>query len=376
MIVELNPKIFRPGTKVEKKKINFILKQGGLGDYIGFMSAIVYAAEHYPNVEGDVYVAPWFIPVAQNVLWEYHGWAVRSNDSLTEAILKDKRAGHRAPFNAPINRTGAHAVDLGFIYYLNMTPPPAEWNFYPQLELDAFGVVGELAISKPYAVMTPGASNLPKTMPASTFNAIAKHLIENGIEPVFLGNTSFREAAVHVSDGYDFSVGTNLIGKTSLLEAAHIMKYAKCVVGIDNGLLHLAAMTDVNIVYGYTISSPEHTTPRRKPGCGKIYNIFPDTESLTCTFCQSRMRLFFNHDFKDCLYKDAACSQMYLENPEPWCDLIDEAIKEKCPDQAYEEWREEQYEKEQSLKNFAEQEAYWKEKAELEKERQANDDGA
>lgn len=314
---EYYPTVFRPGTKLPKQTVNFLITQGGVGDYVCLLSVLEWLANNHPQIDGRVYVAEWFIPIAENVLKKFPDWRVQEKSRFNDKKMKSRPT--QMPFHRPINRVGAHAIDLGFIYYLNMTPAPPD-AFYSRLDFSGydFGEPGH-----PYAVMTPGASNLPKTLKPKSFNAIKNHLLDLGIIPLFLGNVSFREEAPTFHKDYDFSGGIDLTNETTLLQAAGLMAKAKLVVGLDNGLLHLAAMTETPIVYGYTISSVEHTQPRRQSG--NIYNIHPNLESLPCTFCQSRMRMI-NHDFKDCLYGDNLCTDV-LDKPERWCEIIDTALK-------------------------------------------------
>lgn len=318
-VVELSTKFFRPETKTREQPMNFVIGQGGLGDYIGYMSAIKFIAENCPNVLGHLYCIKWFMEIAENILAPYEKWTVHETKELTKKHLAKRPTFGPSPI--PIGRHGAHAVDLGFIYYLNQNTAQPDYDCYPELDLS---VLAELALpEKDFVVMTPVSSNEPKTMRAVTFNGIKDWLIEKGIVPIFLGQPSFREGKVSINPDFDFSGGISLLGETTLLACAGIMSRAKAVVGLDNGLLHLAATTEVPILYGYTISSPEHTRPRRKKG--KTHDIYPDPQTLSCTFCQSNMRLFANHDFRYCLYGDTKCLDV-ISDPKYWTDALEKII--------------------------------------------------
>jgi ADP-heptose:LPS heptosyltransferase len=322
LFVALSTKYFREGTKSRTRAVNFLIVQGGMGDFIGYMAAIKYIAENHPQILGRVYCFKWFMPIAENILAPYSEWKVLDHASITKKHMTTRPTF--APSQYPIDRFGSSAVDLGFIYYLGMNPPPVEGNFYPRLNLQA--IEGLKSPIKNYAVMTPVTSTKPRTLPAKTFNGIKAHLIEKGVTPVFIGNTSFSEnRKVWVGEGYDLEGGIDLLGKTSLLQAAGIMSKARMVIGLDNGLLHLAATTDVPIIFGYTVSSIEHTMPRRQGGA-LLRNIFCDPRTLPCMFCQSRMRLFGNHDFKDCLYQDELCVKA-ISDEKDWCKLVDEILE-------------------------------------------------
>lgn len=313
----LSERFFRPGSEVQSRKANFILSNGGIGDYIGYMSAIVWIAKNHPQIYGRLFCMPWFMPLAKNFLKNFPTWEVLHRKELTEADIKTKPTF--APYHQPISRIGADCVTLGYIYYLNMTPPPEDGQWYEKLDLSEVKLPEGLP--EKYVVMTPGASYLPRTMRAHTFNGIKDYLVEKGYTPVFLGNKNFRDVPVNIEADYDFSGGIDLVGKTSLLEAAKVMANAKLVLGIDNGLLHLAGTTDVPLLIGYTICSPQHSQPRRATGI--ILNIHADPKELSCLFCQGQMRMMFNHDFKDCLYKDNACTNMSSQS---WIGAIEKIL--------------------------------------------------
>lgn len=318
--IKLNPRFFRPGSSCQSKCVNFVVGDGGIGDYLCYMAAIRWIADNHPQVEGRVYCGEFFIELAENILRGLPRWRVYEKSALTA-----KKVGSRptyGPLFRPINCTGAHPLDLGFIYYANMTTPE-DGNKYPSLDLSA---IASEEPERPYAVMTPGAATPNRTMPAKAFNGIKQHFIDLGITPMFLGKSFITDKRkINFDEGYDYEGGVDLRDKTTLLQAAALMSKAKVVVGLDNGLLHLAGCTEVPIVFGYNIASPEHRAPRRPKG--KLRQIYPDPTQLTCTFCQSQMRFMFSHDFAKCVYSDNLCLEA-LSDPKPWCDLIDDILKE------------------------------------------------
>lgn len=310
---------FRPNSKARDRIVNFLVISGGIGDYICYFQGIRWVAATYPHIIGRIYVSEHMLELTQQFFKEFPRWEVRDRAIINEAFLKARPTF--APLLQPINATGAHPLDLGFIYYANVNPPPKDWNEYPRIDLSA---LEGLKCEKPYAVMTPGATTENRTMRAEAFNGIKDHLIARGITPIFLGKKQITDVRqIRYESGYNFEGGLDLREQTSLLQAAGIMSKATLVVGLDNGLLHLAACTDVPIIFGYNIASPEHRRPRRK--VGDIWEIYPDVKELPCTFCQSRMRYMFDHDFALCLYKDNACLDA-LADPKPWCDAVDDVL--------------------------------------------------
>src|SRR5207245_757155 len=97
------------------------------------------------------------------------------------------------------------------------------------------------------------------------------------------------------------------INKTNLLESREIINKAKTIVGLDNGLLHIAGTTNIPIIGGFTTVEPKYRMPYRNNVLG--YNYYPvvPPESLVCRFCQSNWTFTYEQDFKVCYYKDYLC---------------------------------------------------------------------
>ena len=316
MKVELPHKFFRPGTLVEPHIQGFVVAQGGLGDCIGLSTAIVYIAKHYKNVIGHVFTHDFFVPIMQNFLSDYPEWKVFELKELTQDFLNKYPVKY--PTHDPIGRLGASAVDLGFIYYLNMITPKNE-NKYPKLKLD---IDPSISWYSKHIVMTPISTNPMKRMGTLCFNRIKNYLIIKGYTPIFLRKSEYKSY-------YNFFCGLNFINYTDLISAAKLMAKSKLVIGIDNGLLHLAACTHPDIIWGFTVSSPQHTQPKTK-SLARITPIFPDKRTLSCRFCQSNMRFFGNegiHNFNDgCFYKEEipeCVSERHLGDPKRWIKAIE-----------------------------------------------------
>lgn len=320
--IELHPAIFRPKSSMKSIRVNFIVHNGGLGDYIGHMACIEWIARYHPQVEAHLYTSDFFTPLAAYFMEKYPRWTVKPYSSLTDEQVRTVPTF--GPHYEPINGVGCHPIDLAFIYYLNMNPAPPD-AVYPQIS-ECTPYLTTTLLPENYAIMCPGIGGDNRELAPETFNAIADALIDRNLTPVFIGkHEPSMDRLIKFNDDYDLSKGLNLIDKTPLVEALAIISKAKLIVGLDNGLLHMAGCTDIPIIFGYSIASPQHRRPRRP--AGKIYEHFPNPHKLTCTFCQSKMRLMFDHDFAKCLYKDYYCLKE-LANPVPWIALIDKALEE------------------------------------------------
>lgn len=295
------PYFTRPGTATNRFKINFMVGNGGIGDLICYLQALKYTEIHWPHLIKTCYTFKFFEETARlylNDTWEFKEAISNGPTDLGPVQIPTAMVDTKAR----INLAGTHPLDLGFLFFNNMMPPEG-WNHYPQLKLS--GIENKAKGIGRYAVMTPGALVGVRQMLPVTFNAIVKHLISVGLTPVFLGNSEIaKNYGAQFSTEYTYD-GLDLRNKTTINEAVKVMSEAEMVIGIDNGLLHLAGATNVDIIFGYTVAAPEHRRPRRPKGSGaRCIDITPD---ISCKFCQSRVR-FINRDFVGkCLYDDNAC---------------------------------------------------------------------
>jgi ADP-heptose:LPS heptosyltransferase len=224
------------------------------------------------------------------------------------------------------NATMMPLVDLGFMTFNGIIPDSETDKEYLQLDLSEVPVLPSELQDQSYIVITPYAEASTRMMPAKVINDIVDHVISFGKLPVFLGKTDLGKRDIKISDGVDFSKVVDLTNRTDLLMAAKVMKFSDMVLGIDNGLLHLAGMTDATILYGYTIAGPNQ---RRIPRpYGRTYELFGDKEILKCLFCQEKMRFHLNHSFTECMYKENVPMCVKALNSESWISTIDLALEE------------------------------------------------
>ncbi len=105
-----------------------------------------------------------------------------------------------------------------------------------------------------YAVIHPFASRRDKTWPAERFVAVAKHLRDLGLEPVFLAGPSDDAAAFQ-----QFRVLAN----APLPEIKGLMAGAQLFVGNDSGPAHIAAAFGIPVVVLFGSSNPVTWAPWR-----------------------------------------------------------------------------------------------------------------
>lgn len=308
---------FRPNTELPITKHNMVFRGAGMGDYICYMPAMVWIAKNLKHVAGRIFVGEFFHEFAKNIMEQTGNtnWKVLDLEKFDE--LKEDGSYTKGPGITHLgkttnfqlmNGTGGNLVDLGFMYFANMFPPPYGEDCHPQLKFK------RPQNQNKSVIFTTGAVSPSRTVPGSYWNPIIRHVKERGFTPVFLGTTRISELKVRFPDGCDYHEGVDLINQTTMMEAAEIMNNAACVIGLDNGLIHLAACTNAAIVCAYNMVSPEHRKPRNHPY--PFRPIFLGTKDLSCTGCQSQpeWKMMTPHNFRDCLYQDLKCIDLLFAN--------------------------------------------------------------
>lgn len=150
--------------------------------------------------------------------------------------------------------------------------------------------------SKNYVVLAYGAAVEHRRMLPEVFKQIKDYFLNQGIDVVLLGKSDFQTIAknpyekkdvltVTSFEETDFSGCINYIDKTTLPEAISIIYDANMLIGVDNGLMHLAGLTETPVVGGYTLVDPYFRLPYRHNVKGwEFYLVEPDSE---CRYCQT-----------------------------------------------------------------------------------------
>lgn len=317
-----------PGANTECFPINFELAGGGMGDYICWTPALQWISKNCPWVYGRIFAPAYFIEFVNHVFKDTPNWKVHLIERFKEfAEVGTLIRGLQTTPSQLLNATGCNLTELGFGFFANMNPMPPD-TIYPQLDLDERPLHKALRhLDGDYVVFTPGGTTQARFVPARFLNPLIRFVKELGLTPVFLGKTQLAD--VHRSyfdEELLWSEGIDLREKTTILDAAKIMKHAACTLGLDNGLLHLAACTDASIIFGYNIAHPKERRPLRPKG--KYIELTLTEEELKCIHCQTRYKLLYTHNFKNCIRKDVKCLEILFENEgKRWKDAILEIIK-------------------------------------------------
>lgn len=288
-----------------KLEVNVGFQNGGLGDQIARMPAALYLAREYP---ANTYY--WWVP---NYLFELATHIVAPVTNVIVHRFSDYKVLGRPELpalhcdNKDYTNLKAHTSIHAFHQMLGAEPPTLEALNYPQLRLDE---MPPMNLPEPYVVLTTGYTAQTRSWPATSINEVASYLKRRGLGVVWLGKRvselgTGAKIKGTFDEAIDYSVGIDLINRTTLLQAGAVIGKARAVVGVDNGLLHLAACTDRAIVGAFTSVDPKTRLPYRYGQMG--WNYYPVTPAVACRFCQTNMQFVYDHDFRNCFYKDYKC---------------------------------------------------------------------
>ena len=299
----------REGTQLKPQHIHVIFNEGGMGDAVCRMAACNYVAQHYPHVRIGVWVPDYFVKFAGLVA--HPRLEIRPFSNIQSWREPVKVIKTDIPEHTLIRN---HLIDQSFNLIVDMHVPDKDKNYpvFRAHEVDT----DFLKLPEKFVVVTTGFTAPVRELTASNVNGIVDYIIANGYEVVFLGSSSSKNGAKkeldikgNFSDEIDYSKGRNYIDKTHLHLSAAIIAKSSGIVGLDNGLLHVAGCTDVPIVAGFTTVDPDQRLPIRHGIRGwNCYPVVP--KDLDCRFCQSRMNFVYDHDFRNCYYGDYKCVKM------------------------------------------------------------------
>lgn len=327
---------FRPDTKVNRWHVHMIFNSGGMGDYINYSAATYWVAKNCPWVEARLFAPKYLCPLLRDIHEFSDKWKVTPSEHFDQYI---KEGQHFSFLGTDVrirginishqfyNATGAHLMDVGFAYYASMTTPKDA--VLPVLDYPKIMLPKELE-GVDYVVIPTGNVHDARKVTGKHVNPLIDHIKAKGLVPVFLGKTDMLgngQGGVRFPDDINYHEGIDLRDKTDVKQAAAILQHAKATVGLDCGLLHLAAlMKDSRIVFGYNITSVEHREPRRNHG--RHINVHLTNEELACNACQSRYRHMAGHWFDKCLYGDSKCVDMlFADNAKRFTKALDEILE-------------------------------------------------
>lgn len=316
--------MFRHDVKRQKgEAINVFLHQGGMGDLIMQLPALkCLLTEHSYNTY-FIWCHAYGVDLVKKALDHDKVYPI---DSVTKHCNLSLIG--RSPYSAPTaTNLAMHGVDHGFYTLVGNVPTEnGPRNYLPLTPCD----ISALKLPKDYVTVSTGFTSDSREWKPEIVHKVTEAIKFNyGFEVVYLGKTEVRADKNHAIKGQmkaDRTNGIDLVDKLSLFESHAVISGSKAILGVDNGLLHLAGMTEVPIVAGFTSVNPKHRLPYRHNELG--WNCFTVVPEVACRFCQSNMTLTFNHEFTGCYYKDFACLNQL--SSEKWMKALKSALKGDC----------------------------------------------
>ncbi len=163
---------------------------------------------------------------------------------------------------------------------LNLSVAKNDYVGLLAIEADTAG----LDLPADYAVISPGASRrrLAKTWDQEKFIEVMVGLHKKyNLTPVLVGgkdNEAAHKIIQHSVDNRNIPV-LNLTGKISLRVLCAVIRKAALFVGIDSGVMHLAACMDIPVVALYGPTDPFYVGPHNRK------SIVVREDSLACVPC-------------------------------------------------------------------------------------------
>lgn len=313
--------------------LNVVFADGGLGDQIARTPAILYTYNAHKHVVMHIWCPIYFKPILERMLPRDRNRLIIRDYTQIDKFNKTLQA---RVFDSSIHKytnLAAHMTEHAF-EVATYSQVSDEHKNYISFNVDDVDIQ-KFNLPEKYVVIPPCFTSKVRLFLGKHINTIVDHCKSKGYETVFLGNSvtqtgSQAKIIANVDPEVKLDNGVNLLDKTTLLEAAKIMKGAMCVIGLDSGLLHLGAAVspDVKLVYGFTTVKPEHRLPYRNNVKG--YNCYPVTlsqQELACYTCQSNMTFTYGHNFTQCYYDDTKC--IFMLTADRYITQIDRIINER-----------------------------------------------
>lgn len=303
-------------NKFNKRSINVVIADGGMGDLICGLVPVNHMLEHSPWINPLVWVPDFLKDFTKHVL---------PDRAIVRGLSEGKKKFDDTKLAVTLKWTTMHTalrtnpVEYAYHQLCDMVPTEAECS-YLKIRPDEISL-GNIILPEKYVVIQGTFAAKVKAMPIDTFNQLVTYCKDKGYEVVVIGKSenmtgsSLGISIKYDTNNYDFSNCINYIDKFNVLQTAKVINNARLFICMDGGPMHIGACTDTPIVAGLTFVTPRHIGPTRNGkknwGC---YYIEPDPD-LGCRGCQSNLNLAFGHDFRNCLYGDLKCLEyMTFEN--------------------------------------------------------------
>lgn len=313
-----------------------IIKTSSLGDVVHMLPAITDAAKHFPQISIDWIVEesfqsiPNWPPVVNNVFpvairrwrkqifnkktWleiksfkqqlqqQQYDLIIDTQGLLKSALITAKakkwcggttigydKQSIREPIAARFYEKTAnisyqqHAITrnrLLLAHALKMTPDLEKLDY--GLSNTQFSTVKH-SLNSPYVVCLHGTSKVEKEWPEPHWEMLVKEMAKKGINSIFpWGNDKEQARALRIAET---NGNAQVLPKCNLEELASILQNAQAVIGMDTGLMHIAAALGKKGIGLYPATKPELTGIKTGSSENEMINFSGDqTDNLELIF--------------------------------------------------------------------------------------------
>lgn len=314
--------MYRENTEHNRIHYNLTLHQGGLGDLISQLPVIKYILENHSHNFYHLWIHEYAKDLCISLFSHHKNLTIRG---LSEISKYKNEIFARSPYAHRVGNLASHLTEHAFYTMLGRSVENEHKNYIQMEPIDA----SQFSVPEKYIVITTGYTSETRQWLAESVNGVTEYIVGKGYTPVYLGKSythAYKDTGITGNFTADYSNGINLIDKTNLFEAHAIMSGATAVLGLDNGLIHLAGMTSTSIIAGFTTVDPLHRLPYRNDQLGwNCFVVTPTKEELACIHCQSNMSFApTDHSFTNCFYKDYKCLELMTK--EKWIEQLEKII--------------------------------------------------
>jgi ADP-heptose:LPS heptosyltransferase len=150
-----------------------------------------------------------------------------------------------------------HATKLGFM----LSEYEMDCEYYPENFEPIDNLPGRFVLIHPVQTWPS------RTWESSKWMELTRRLNSLGIPVISIGKDSSEVGFFNVEKpifNFEIEKGLNLMNKTTISQAWHLINKSICFVTMDSGLLHLSGTTDANIIMLGSSIKPEFRLPYRK----------------------------------------------------------------------------------------------------------------
>lgn len=191
---------------------------------------------------------------------------------LTDAVAVEGIRHHIFHYCDLLRPLGVSCLDFRMEFPVAAADEAAAENFLAPARL------GE------YVVLAPGgAANVKEVMasrrwPAGHFSRLAGLLLQAGLRPVLIG--AGQDTRIAAAIAADQPAVLDLSGRTTLGQAAALLRRARLVIANDSGLMHLAAAVGAPLI---ALFGPTHPGEKKPLAGGSV--VLWKGEQLPCAPC-------------------------------------------------------------------------------------------